>query len=310
MRFYASLLISISLHLCALFVYRREKQIIETQSPEKLTFIETEWEPGKSDKVSGGSHKGGKRPTNVARLSLRDLGMGPRWQADLSQSIGQDGESSSVQNMDGDDDNGNVLNSLKRTVSLEMLYRKLDEAIYYPKEFIDAGIEGTVNGILCFDPLGRLNPKSSRIRSSSNYLRVHIVKVLRSALASPLPPTLRKKTGLRVSYTFTFLLTRVDNSMEMSDDANHGKGVQRGIAGNTLAIYRAAKVIGQWKFGPFAGYGIAPSVGIDPNWFVDRVAKIFNGVTKRKAEIDPLEVYRNSPYWRQSDQEVFVQDQY
>jgi hypothetical protein len=48
-----------------------------------------------------------------------------------------------------------------------------------------------------------------------------------------------------------------------------------------------------WKFGPFTGYGIMPAVGVDPGWIAEKIDKLIHP----KAEIDPLDRYRDDPDW-------------
>jgi hypothetical protein len=86
------------------------------------------------------------------------------------------------------------------------------------------------------------------------------------------------------------LRAKPDLSDENSDTA---RVVRASNIGSSLYFYRAAGVLGQWKLGPIAGYGIIPSIGVDPGWFVDQV----RGATSNRAEVDPLEKYRADSEW-------------
>ncbi len=220
-------------------------------------------------------------------LSLSDLGIqGSRiWSEEAKGGAAGSGASG----------NG-VLESAKDTVPLEWLYEQLDNALIYPGEFIDAGIEGSVSGVLEFDEHGNLLKGHRRIKSSSNFLKVYALRKIDEVLANPIPHKLRKE-GLRVSVCDDLRASLAPiTSMELSDDANKGRAAQRGVLGYTFQFYRASKVIGQWTLGPISGYGIAPSIGISPDWFVDAFGKVVDKL-KHKAEIDPLDSYRNDPRW-------------
>lgn len=227
------------------------------------------------------------------RLKLSDLGIG--WKkmgtlsvpSDVEAGDGSEGE----RDVDGDILPGALSDSI-RTVVYNHLYERINNAIHYPNEFQDAGIEGFVNAQLYFTPLGEFQRERSQIRSGSRYLRVLILRSLRRVLADPVPPNyLRTFPNLMVKCVFHFEITRLENPMDASHDSVKDSLSRLPLAGRSLYFYRAAKVIGEWKIGPFSGYGIAPSIGIDPQWFSDGVKKLVKG------KVDPLQKYRDDPEW-------------
>jgi hypothetical protein len=293
------LLLSLSLHLVTIFFSRKPVARSESPPTENLVFLEPNASKGSEAGNHRASPKTSSRPRKsaVPALTLSDLGIGRSRQEPAGDATEREAGTS--------DSGSSVLESLKRTVPLESLYRRLDQAVYYPKELIDADIEGRVTGKLVFNPQGEFLPTESHIISDSNYLRVYVLKAFRSALKAPLRPMPPNVDDLVVRFTVTFELTRTDNAMDGSRNANLGRGAQKGLSGYNLALYRSSKVIGQWKLGPLSGYGIAPSVGIDPGWFVDGIEKLYDRVIKQKAEIDPLELYRNDPAWKGSNENTF-----
>lgn len=185
-----------------------------------------------------------------------------------------------------------VLGQIAGSVTYRELYERIDEVLVYPDEFVETGIEGTVSAWLIFSAQGTWLRGRSRFHASSPYLRVYIIQVLRRAFAETLPATYFKQgLELKLQCSFYFQLKR--NRYEMEEPPVDAKAIPMYALGNRFSFVRAAGEFGQWKLGPLSGFAVAPSIGVDPGWFVDR----FEDATSNKAKGDPLEKYRHDPEW-------------
>lgn len=232
----------------------------------------------------------------AGKLGLSDLGI--QWkkgEGGVSLPLGEaSGSDTGTQGFAYGSGGSDVLEQMRGAVTYDLIYDRLDSAVFYPSEFIDAGFEGTVRATLIFSKDGHWLKARSHMESLSRYLRVHIVRTLRQVFEEPLPSNyFHEGKELRLFCLFQFELSRKDNAMDAGPDPFKGSPSHRGTLGNHLYFYRSSSVIGQWRLGPLAGYGIVPSIGVDPEWFIDQVSHAVD----RKAEEDPLKKYRDDPDW-------------
>ena len=258
--------------------------------------IVAEWiprEPSGGRGIGSGRSRGqgDQTGTRISRLTMRDLGIGS---APPGAEVASN--SSSTGPLGSQSDLG-MLGPMKDTVAIQHLFDRIESALFYPRDLSEAGVEGEVTVNLIFDEGGRVDWGRSGRRSDSRYLRVFVRRLLRHTLEEPIPSAFREKDR-SVTCRFRFERVRVYDAMDASVQAHQGRGIKESV-GWHFTFYRSSKVLGEWKLGPFAGYAFAPSLGIDPDWFVDSAAHLWNRLTGRKAEIDPLERYRNDPGWRE-----------
>lgn len=174
-----------------------------------------------------------------------------------------------------------VLEGAVRAVPVADIRERLDSALDYPQAFRSRGFSGTVDAEIAFGADGRLLP--SKARALSNYLRVHVLRVIRSAFSEGVPATYVRGQPLRLFARFAFVLS--DGEQQFPTDAREW--------GKTLYFSRVGRKFGEWKLGPLRGVWFAPEVAVDLEWIGEKVGKAFS----RKAEIDPLETYRRDPQW-------------
>lgn len=174
-----------------------------------------------------------------------------------------------------------MLDSLTQAVPMQNVGDQVESALDYPVEFRNAGMEGTVTADVRFSADGTLEKPVARSRS--NYLRVHVLRVLRRTLASGLPLTYTRGRPVGLRFRFDFILSDADQLIRPE---------VREVNGN-FHFQRVGRGFGEWKLGPLRGVWFVPAVALDPEWIVDAAKKTFS----RKAEIDPLETYRRDPDW-------------
>lgn len=243
---------------------------------------------GAGGPAARGARSRGSRPG----LSLSDLGIGWARRGDVLVPrgverglVGDSEADPATQEGDGiGGRGGNVLGQLKGAVDYERLHDALDAVLDYPAALQDASIEGDVRAEIVIDRDGRFRKDASRFESSSRYLRVHVLRVVRRALAERFRHH-RRGEPLRFRALFRFSLERA--GAPFSDESD-------GVVGNFLSFRRqSSKLFGQWDLGPLTGYGPAMAVAVNPEWFLDRARDL----TSKKARVDPLETYRRDPDW-------------
>lgn len=206
----------------------------------------------------------------------------------------------------------------KSSPVLTYLFRKIDGAFGYPQEFRNAKISGEVTAKLQFDEHGSWINSPSDVRGNG-YLRVYLLQRLRKCFAEPIPEKIWKADphSLSIDAHFIFDIVAPETVVGAqvgpqyapsanptkfnTTDMDGGQSIERqivagkqGMYGRKFQFYRVfLSSPFDWKFGPFAGYGVMPAVGIDPGWFVDTVKNIIHP----KVKIDPLEHYRDDSDW-------------
>jgi len=181
---------------------------------------------------------------------------------------------------------------MKDTNHYHRIHQTIDHSLHYPPEFKDADIGGTVRASLVFSKEGVFLRKQSKVKSASRYLRVFILRLLRKSFSKPYH---KEGKPIRVDCMFDFVVTRREDPFNASPDNLLSNPARNGFIGNRLFFYRSAKVIGMWKIGPLAGYGIG-GVSLDLFWFVNKAVEGVDHL-RGKMKIDPLAKYRRDPEW-------------
>ena len=281
-----SFIASLLVHVCVLlYVLKRDNVAIPEEG--RLVTIEVAPFPGKESlPVWDGRvpHKAGNLK-GASGLSLKDLGIPCSQGEDAGLLPGDGGSRRSLEFAFGSGGGGSVLEQVAGAPVYEEIYERIESVFDYPEEFRAKGIEGSVRATLVFDGRGKWSRKDSTIRSSSPYLRVYVVRLLKRLFAEPIPRPYPHGKNLKVECLFE-LNVRGDSGLQ-----GVVEGFSRNLLGNFLSFSRSAKGFAEWELGPLHGYGIVPSVGIDPMWFVDQVKKI------RGVDRDPLVSYRDDPEW-------------
>ena len=251
------------------------------------------------------------------RLSLSDLGI----------SLPTGGSSQAKQKTSSGESNGSRYGfksqlTGKDSPILGYLYHRINGNIGYPPEIYDAWLEGEITAVLRFDSTGTWIEDPSAVQANglgSRYLKVHLMRRLRALLAEAIPENLWRPTpkpfSVETRFVFKILAPEgitgaqkgplsgvtADQTKFSQTDTDAGQSVEarvnqerQGAFGSSLLFYHshlASKLA--WKLGPFAGYGVMPSVGLDPGWFV----KTIDDFLHHRAKIDPLERYHDDPEW-------------
>lgn len=236
----------------------------------EITPIVIDRVPSESPRAPRGVEGGG----SGGKLSMRDL---------LPES---DSGATGPLSPEGIPSERSVLGTIRHTVLFDRLYRAIDASLYYPSEFKEHQIEGVVSADLEIKP-GRDGAIHYRVTSLSPYLRIFIIQRLRQILDKKLVVH-NADRPVRVRCRFVFELTRSENAIDVSDKAMDAS-LRKGMRGDHFSFYRAAKVFGQWKIGPVAGYAFVPSVAVDLEW----IGKQFEPTSREQA----LAKYTNDPEW-------------
>ena len=210
----------------------------------------------------------------------------------------------------------------KASPVLNYLYHRINHNIGYPSELYDAWLQGDITSVLRFDRQGRWIDDPSAVQAQSlgsRYLRIHVIRRLRTILAEPIPENIWKTTTQPFSVEARFVFAIIapegvegaqigplfgataDPTKFNETDTDGGQSVEaklntqnQGAYGNSFLFYHshlASKLA--WKLGPFAGYSVMPAVGVDPEWFVKTISDWIHHRTK----INPLDKYRDDPDW-------------
>lgn len=168
------------------------------------------------------------------------------------------------------------------------IYQIIDQNLTYPFELRQRDIQGRVVLRLSFTKEGvLLRDRTEVVSASSNYLRVHVQRMLRKLFLDPLPKPQRTFTGpFTLVCSFHFERTEHNEADLIA--------ARRFIQKNNLYFYRQehhSKL--QWQLGPVSGLGIVPALGVDLGGAFDQVGRLFSSRTKK----DPLARYRDDPEW-------------
>lgn len=256
-------------------------------------------------------------------LSLKDLGVYAKGNLSQPRPGGASAAKSDGQEEDGssygfEDLTGNA----RASPVLSYVFRRIDGGIAFPQDLYS--IAGEVTARLRFDEQGRWIDSVTDIREAgsvdlSRYFRVYLIHRLRALLADPIPADILRSEPHAFTVTARFVFERVapesvegarkgppppapgDPSQFSEVDTDGGQSVIRqlgvgrqGMYGHRFFYYRAhlASPL-DWKLGPLVGYGLSPSIGIDPDWFVRKIGNLIH----HRDDVDPLQKYREDPDW-------------
>ena len=247
----------------------------QPEADERLVFVEPEIVPSKPRKTTGGpGNPGGRTPKASAPfLSLSDLSLSP---------LPAGGPGNTALGFAGSNSPLGMLRAAPHTLFFDRLHDRIESALYYPEEFKENAIEGVVEAELEWRREGNENRVNYRVLSASPFLRVFVIQRLRKIFGDEhIGRAMRENETIKMRCQFHFEMVRREGKAL----ASHG----RGVMGNQLTFYRIAKHRGQWRLGPLQGFAIAPSVGVDVDWFVRQF---------EEEKPDPLDRYRKDPEWR------------
>jgi hypothetical protein len=323
MRMSRSLVISLVLHavlfLAALFFLHPRSTFIRPVSTSPVLIEVVESSTSAKTSTSGGassSHKQRERPLP----QLKDLGVFSQSGAPKSHASSYLEEHTEGTEGQGAESPFGFENQVtgKSSPVLSYVFHHVDQFVAFPQEFKDAGISGEVSGKINFDAQGKWVPSPADFHGNP-YLRIYILQRLRNSFADSIPEKIWNADPhpLTVDVHFIFEVVApetvvgaqtgpqfapsADPTKFNTTDMDGGQSIERqviakkqGMYGRKFQFYRVFLSSPlDWKFGPFAGYGIMPTVGIDPGWFVDTVKNIIHP----KVKIDPLDHYRDDPDW-------------
>lgn len=187
----------------------------------------------------------------------------------------------------------NGINGMKNIHLAEHVYQIIDGKLHYPGELIESELEGIVSAHLTFDEKGNFQYRDLKVKSNSNYLKVYVCRLLRSALIYKIPSNIinyKGKFNLKANFKFESVTLDDDDLIERESY----------FSGNSLFFYRNyVKSNFAWKLGPLSGKyywhpDLAPNiVEIDVLATINLIHSLF---TDKKPE-DPLVKYRNDPSW-------------
>lgn len=178
-----------------------------------------------------------------------------------------------------------TLNEIIDSSFYRYLVRKIDESLQYPKDLIDHGEQGVVRADLYFSPNRHLDLRRSRIRTSSRFLRVVVLRALRPLREEPLPINYRlPANGVHVPCIFEFSIVldvpsfRPDEKMSPLLPLHFSR------------VHRKKLPI---QFGA-ASVGGVPQVSgnLNVGWLFEQAESLFAKDGERS-----LENYRNDPDW-------------
>jgi hypothetical protein len=245
--------------------------------PKKRTlFIEVEKTLAKILKTGEGS--GGVHKSRSFRL--KDLGVKYGWQ----HPTGPIQEASPETPSHGVD----LVKEGKESPLFKYVHEQVDDQLAYPAELKARAIQGSVSGALVFSK-GEFSEDQTRLVSDSSFLKVAVMRALRRAFRENLPEKYWKLAAnsegrLEVECRFVFAFVE-------HDDEEKSRSLQA-VSGHALAFYRTyVHSALQWKLGPLSGLG--PLVSLDVLWLPEKIGELFS----KKAEIDPLDSYRDDPAW-------------
>jgi hypothetical protein len=205
---------------------------------------------------------------------------------------------------------------------LTYLFHSIDQGVAYPAELFSAGISGEVSARLRFNDRGEWDEAASELSvtgRAARFFRVYLLGRLRRIFAEPVPPNLWKTEPhaivLEARFVFDIVAPETvigaqvgpqyapsaDPTRFSEKDTDGGQSVEsrliagrQGMYGRRFVFYRVhlASPL-DWKLGPIAGYGLLPTIGIDPGWVADKISDLWH----HREKPDPLMKYRESPDW-------------
>lgn len=163
-----------------------------------------------------------------------------------------------------------------KTISqYKFIHQRIDQNLTYPSEFIERGFAVPVVAKVCFDRNGYFSREDSKFESSNPFLKIHVIRVLKKALADPIPASIRcLHRAFCLNSTFHFYFTMLRHEKRELD-------VQETVIGKNLYFYRSH------NSSILKGENV---MNINP-------VALFESVFGKKQTFDPLQKYRDDPEW-------------
>jgi hypothetical protein len=282
-----SFFISIVLHISAvalLFLFLHSSQLPRLFQRSVLIEIADAPKSLSTGKGNLGSKSRSARTSNS--FQLKDLGVKYGWQVPTAEKSNPGGAASESDH--GSANDVDIVKEGKESPLFKYVRDQVENNLYYPAELKQKFIEGTVSGVVVFSK-GEFIEEQTRLQSSSSYLKVAVMRALRQAFRDSLPEKYWKLAAdsegrLEVQSQFIFSIVEHDEDEKAE--------TLQAVSGRTVAFYRTyVHSALQWKLGPLSGLG--PLVSLDVLWIPEKIAGLFS----KKAEIDPLDSYRDDPAW-------------
>jgi hypothetical protein len=186
----------------------------------------------------------------------------------------------------------------------EFIFKEIDENLYFPTEFIDNKITGSVDTTIWFSGDGAFLENETQFLADSNYLKVLVAKTLRKSFANPIPESkllAHEKFSAHCHFLFeitqpTYSSFEKNYSLVLENDLHFYRHVQKSALIPTggpfagLNFVNAGDQGGKGRNGP----GKAIVAGFDGLWLPN---KIIAGLFPSTKSIDPLAKYREDPAW-------------
>jgi hypothetical protein len=169
--------------------------------------------------------------------------------------------------------------------ALSFLHEKINSRLTYPVELASRGHSGKVSLQFDVTERGQLVGGFHSLRSEDRYLRVVVLRILRRALADPLPEAIRLPEKLmRLGAVFIFdPATRKVTLAELNIPS---------VLKNILTFYRQSNADGLNLWMKEEAQG-GKSINTD-------IVRLFESIFKKKRDDDPdspLQRYRDDPDW-------------
>jgi hypothetical protein len=280
-----SFFISIALHALSvafLFLFLHSSQL--PRLLQRSVLIEIADAP-KSLSAGRGTFGSKSRSRRAAHsFQLKDLGVKYGWQVPTGKTSNSGGAASEFDH--GKMNAVDIVKEGKESPLFKYVHDQVENNLYYPAELKQKLIEGSVSGVVVFSK-GEFVEDYTRLQSNSSYLKVAVMRALRRAFRDSLPEKywkLAANSEGRLEVQSQFIFSIVEHDEDKKAEA------LQAVSGRTLAFYRTyVHSALQWKLGPLSGLG--PLVSLDVLWIPEKIAGLFS----KKAEIDPLDSYRDDP---------------
>ncbi len=292
------LVLSVSLH-AALFCLSKEGHLA-TQNLSRIYEVERVVAPQGSHRKRGDSFSNRKSQSALTLSGSGGVRMGAfRVDPNATLDLGGNPKAVELGTPEGMSDGRGgrwavPLESLKYTGILSHFHEYIDEALTFPREFIENDIQGRVQATLYFDEKGNYQKEKSRISGNSNYLTVWTKKFFRRIFSHTLPFPIGK-TPLKVA----MLLEWEIGMPLLLGSSSQSSTRKQMVSGGKLYFYRK----GQKSYGigiaGIGGDGVTSAIGpvVDAFGLLDRVARVTGLSHEEKKEKFRLHLLQNDPEW-------------
>jgi hypothetical protein len=299
-RWVAAFFLAVLLHYAALRSWHLASRAAE---PRTVEIWRGSGGSGRAKK-GGGKARWKRLPASAFALSATPasrLGM---------YSLAPGGDGAGIGNGSGDG-RGEAEGALRGAGLDRRLYDLIDEALTYPGDLADHGVEGMVSAKLFFHEDGRYDRVRSRIESSSPFLKVFIVRLLRSILSEGIPSLMPERKEMAVRCSFEFAIDHLPiarrnvygvngGEQQVAPDESILPAPQIADSGRHLRFSRTYHALSQIRFETTASED-----GVNKTWvrldllpWIEQGIEALTGLFSTSPKIDPLDKYRDDPEWR------------